>query len=98
MNENDSWQRLVKLARQAPAEPWAGAPLGFAGRVVARWRAGEAPAAGAWNMWEGLSWRSLGVALAVMLLCLGVNFQSVREQFKGEPATPADLVALMLEE
>jgi hypothetical protein len=98
MNEQDNWMRLAKLARLAPAEPEVEVPLGFAARVVARWRAGEGRADGLWNLWEGLAWPSLGVALAVMLLCLGVSFQSVRNQFRAEPATPADLVALMLEE
>ena len=64
---HDHWQRLVRLARQAPKPAEAAVPFGFATRVAARWSAGAAPGPSAWDVLEVFSLRSLVVASALML-------------------------------
>jgi hypothetical protein len=63
MNEFDQqWHKLTALARQAPADPGAGLPPGFATRVAAR--AAAAPAAGPWFALERFALRGF-IAAAV---------------------------------
>ena len=63
----DHWQKLARLARQAPKPAQEPVPFGFATRVAARWSAGESPAPSAWDVLEVFSLRSLVVASALML-------------------------------
>jgi len=94
MNDhNETWNRLARAARRAPAEQPAEAPFGFSHRVVARWlAAGPQPRL---SPWELLAVRSLGLAALVMLVSLAASFNAVRAQFASEPATPAELVAYL---
>jgi hypothetical protein len=57
-------KRLCRWARQAPAPPPAGAPTGFAGRVVARWE----HAVSLFSIWQRAITVS-GWASAVLILC-----------------------------
>lgn len=70
----DNWQKLARLARQAPKPAGAEAPFGFATRVAARWAAGESPAPSAWDVLEIFSLRSLVVAGALMVAVLFVSY------------------------
>jgi hypothetical protein len=74
--ENEKWDKLVKLARQAPKAVEPEMPLGFATRVVANWpKAQAAPSLEA--IWEGLSLRFLGVAMAIMIITVGISYPSL---------------------
>lgn len=73
------WNRLVKLARQAPPAPEPEMPYGFATRVVARWPSSAAPSA--WTVWESLSGRILAVSCALMILSVLTGYQVVRDGF-----------------
>jgi hypothetical protein len=70
----DNWQRLARLARQAPKPAGEGAPFGFATRVAARWATGAAPTPSAWDVLEALSLRSLVVAGALMVAVLFTSY------------------------
>ena len=67
---NNHWQKLARLARQAPKTAETGAPFGFATRVAARWAVAEPPAPSAWDVWEQFSLRSLVVAGALVVAVL----------------------------
>jgi hypothetical protein len=59
-------KRLMTLARQAPGEPPASVPAGFATRVTARWRVPES-----FNflpIWQKAIWGS-GWAAAAVIVC-----------------------------
>ena len=71
---NDHWQKLARLARQAPKTAETGAPFGFATRVAARWAGGESPAPTAWDVLEVFSLRSLVVAAALMVAVLFTSY------------------------
>lgn len=70
----DNWQKLARLARQAPKTGAAEVPFGFATRVAARWAAGETPAPSAWEVWEQFSLRSLVVAGALVVAVLFTSY------------------------
>ncbi|MFM8468647.1 MAG: hypothetical protein ACKODH_01555 [Limisphaerales bacterium] len=70
----DSWQKLARLARQAPQPAAAELPFGFATRVAARWAGGETPAPSAWEVWEVLSLRGLVLAGALMVAVLFTSY------------------------
>lgn len=70
----DNWQKLARLARQAPKPAGTEAPYGFATRVTARWAASEPPAPSAWDVLEAFSLRSLVVAGALMVAVLFVSY------------------------
>jgi hypothetical protein len=91
----DSWGRLAGAARNAAPRP-ADPPLGFATRVVARWK--ETATAELASPWELLSLKSLAFAVVVMLVSLGASYQSVAEQFAGDALEPAALISLLSEE
>jgi hypothetical protein len=93
-NMDQNWRKLVETARHAATETAPAAPFGFSTRVAARWLAGGRPLLSAWEL---LSLRSLGLALLVMLVSLGVSFSAVQDQFTPEPAVPADIVTLLAE-
>lgn len=70
----DNWQKLARLARQAPKPAGAEAPFGFATRVATRWSSGEAPAPSTWDVLEMFSLRSLAVAGVLMVAVLFVSY------------------------
>lgn len=70
----DNWQKLARLARQAPKPAGAEAPFGFATRVATRWSSGEAPAPSTWDVLEMFSLRSLAVAGVLMIAVLFVSY------------------------
>ncbi|MBI3878754.1 MAG: hypothetical protein HY301_01650 [Verrucomicrobia bacterium] len=92
-NADNLWKKLVTAAKQTPV-PDPGAPFGFSTRVVARWLAGGKPQP---SVWELLSMRSLAVAVTVMLICVGVNYQVVEDQFTNDPTRAVEVVAQMAE-
>lgn len=73
----ETLDRLVQLAKKAPAAPEPEMPFGFATRVVARWQ--SAPASSPWTVWEMFSRRILAVSCAVMFLSLVFGYESLRE-------------------
>ena len=96
MNTPDNvWKQLARAARQAPGNKSDEAPFGFAGRVVAQWRAGEQPRPSAWEL---LSVRTLAFAALVMIVCLSLNYEIVQEQFTFDPTAPADLESLVIDQ
>ena len=66
------WQRLVAVARQAPAADDVEAPFGFATRVAAR--ALAAPRAGLLAVLGRLSVRALWLACLLTLASVAVNY------------------------
>lgn len=70
----DNWQKLARLARQAPKPAETAAPFGFATRVAARWSAGESPVSSAWDVLELLSLRSVVVAGALLVAVAFVSY------------------------
>jgi len=75
--EQEKWDKLVKLARQAPKGPEPEMPLGFATRVVANWPQPVAAVPSLEAIWEGLSLRFLGVAMAIMLVTLSFTYSTI---------------------
>jgi hypothetical protein len=93
MNRPDQhWERLVSEAHRAPARPMPEAPLGFATRVVARWR--EHPLPSLVSVWKMLSLRVLAFGCVVMVASLAASYGVIREQWL-EP--PPDIAAQVLE-
>jgi hypothetical protein len=73
MNPFDSqWQKLVSLARQAPARRAADIPPGFAARVVAG--VVLRPASPPWAAFELLAWRGFFAASACCVAAMAFNF------------------------
>ncbi|QYM79882.1 hypothetical protein K0B96_04490 [Horticoccus luteus] len=72
------WWRLTAAARRAPIARDEAMPYGFATRVVARAFA-DMPVAST-SLFTQLSWRAFGVAAALALGFLAVNFQSLTQQ------------------
>ena len=70
----DHWQKLARLARQAPKPAEAAAPFGFATRVASRWVAGETPEPSSWDVLELFSLRSLVVAGALMVAAVFISY------------------------
>ncbi len=70
----DNWQKLARLARQAPKPADESAPFGFATRLAARWAAGETPAPSAWDVLEAFSLRSLVVAGALVIAVVFASY------------------------
>ena len=83
MNKHDEqWKRLTKMARKAPAAPEPEMPYGFATKVVALWpKQSVEPTLE--MIWERLTLRVLGIAMAVMLVTLGVTYPSLAEESHG---------------
>ncbi len=74
--EQQNWDKLVKLARQAPKGAEPEMPLGFATRVVANWpKTTAGPSLEA--IWEKLSLRVLGVAFAILLVTAGFSYNVI---------------------
>lgn len=73
MNRFDhQWRKLTALARQAPAEPGAAAPYGFATRVAAQ--AVALPADTPWLSLERFALRGLVAAAACSLAAVAFNY------------------------
>lgn len=70
----DNWQKLARLARQAPKPAEEAAPFGFATHVAARWASGEQPTPSTWDVLEAFSLRSLVVAGALMVAVVFVSY------------------------
>lgn len=86
MNEkNNPWDKLARLARQAPEPAPAETPFGFAARVVANWPS-AATAAELSAVWELLSARSLVLAALIMAVTLGINYDLVSHDWTQEVA------------
>ncbi|MBI2815187.1 MAG: hypothetical protein HYX71_12995 [Opitutae bacterium] len=80
MNRFDcQWQKLTALARQAPADPGADTPHGFATRVAAR--AAALPAATPWRAFERFAFRGLVAAAACCLAAVAFNYS----EFSADP-------------
>jgi hypothetical protein len=85
----DHWQKLARLARQAPQPLGEPAPLGFATRVAARWVAGGSPAPSAWDVLEFFSLRGLAVA-GVLMLAVGLASSDLATAEWAQQYTVAD--------
>ncbi len=93
-NFDEQWQKLTALARQAPVDPDAVVPHGFATRVAAR--AATAPAGSPWAAWEHFALRGLVVAAAFGVAAIALNYSS----FTAEPSddyVTTDAVSELLE-
>ncbi len=79
----NSWNRLARLAAQAPADA-ADLPFGFGTRVVAAWK--SSPAEGYFAALEGLTWRGLAVAVLIFGGCAAFGYDSLVSTMSGEAA------------
>ena len=93
----DSWNRLVTLARQAPPSDSAGVelPFGFATRVAAQGLA-SVERGGLAGLFEPLALRALGIATfaAVAVMAFGFNpvVQTIREEIAAVGADPVSVL------
>lgn len=86
------WTRLTAAARRAPADPRdAGAPSGFATRVVALAFAGREPTFSA--LFARFSLRAVGVCALLMVAGVALNFSSALNAFQPDLVTANDPVA-----
>ena len=76
-----AWSRLASLAAHAGAEP-AEVPFGFAGRVVAAWKADRRETTLA--AFEWLTIRGLAVALVILVGSAAFGYDAVAGMFEGE--------------
>ena len=76
-----SWNKLTRLAAQAPADA-ADIPFGFATRAVAAWK--SSPSEGFFAALEGLTWRGLAVALVIFGGCAAVGYDSLVTTISGD--------------
>jgi hypothetical protein len=88
---SDPWQRLVRAARLAPAEPLPSPSLGFEARVLAAWRAETA--ADDWSIWTTPLRAGVVCASLVMVLCLALVFFARASREPNELAI-ADYIVL----
>lgn len=72
------WWRLTAAARRLSTTDDEAAPYGFATRLVAQ--AWAKPPASATSLFVQLSWRAFGVAAALALAILAINFQTLTQQ------------------
>lgn len=77
------WQRLIALARQAPADHDTAAPAGFATRVTAR-AAANGTVAGPWAALERLALRGLVAATACCVAAVVFNYYGVSSDLPDE--------------
>lgn len=87
------WQKLIALARSAPADP-AAMPYGFATRVAAQ--AAAAPAAGPWAVLERFALRGLMVAAAFGVAAVAFNYSSLLSD-RAEDYASTDTVGELLD-
>lgn len=97
MNTFDhQWQRLIALARQAPANPADAAPAGFATRVAAR--AGALPAGTPWLSLERYALRGFVLAVVCSAAAVAFNFSILSpEQADNYVSSPSDTVLELLD-
>jgi len=77
--QDEQWQRLAKLARQAPKVPEPEMPYGFATRVVAQWpKVSAEPALEI--IWEKFALRFLGIAFAIMAITVSLTYSTLAEE------------------
>jgi len=93
-NFDNHWQKLTALARQAPADPDAVVPYGFATRVATR--AVTAPAGSAWAVSERFALRGLVIAAAFGVAAIALNYSSFTSEPSDDYAT-TDAVSELLE-
>jgi hypothetical protein len=86
------WQKLVALARQAPADP-AAMPFGFATRVAAQ--AAALPAGTPWRSLERFAFRGLLVAGACSVAAIAFNYSGLLSDQSDDYAS-ADTVGELL--
>ncbi len=95
MNRFDhQWQKLTALARQAPDDRAAAAPLGFATRVAAR--AAAAPTGSPWAGFERFALRGLVVAAVFGVAAIALNYSSFASEPSDDYAT-TDTVSELLD-
>jgi hypothetical protein len=95
MNRFDhQWQKLTALARQAPDDKDARAPLGFATRVAAR--AAAAPADSPWAVFERFALRGLVVAAAFGVAAVAFNYTALTSESSDDIAS-TDTVSELLD-
>ena len=96
MNRFDSqWQKLIVAARQAPADPTATAPYGFATRIAAQ---AVALPATSWLPLERFAFRGLLLAATCGIFAAALNFSSVSTDQNDMLATgTADVVVDLLD-
>ena len=97
MNRFDhQWQKLTALARQAPAEPGAAAPYGFAPRIAAR--AAALPAGTPWLSLERFALRGLVAAAACSLAAVAINYtEPSSDQQEGYVSGTTDSIVELLD-
>ena len=90
MKPNNSWQKLVAVARAQP-ESDIHAPLGFSTRVVARAHLGaKSPLFG--SAFARFSWPALGVASLAAIIAVATNLKPVMNSLSEDVAALADPV------
>lgn len=92
--KHDPWRLLVKAAGGAPFAPDEAAPFGFAGRVLAAWRA-EARA-DEWLVWRPALRIALVGAAAVMLCSAALGYLAQPEEEPVEVAFTESIVLMSL--
>jgi len=96
--ENNSWQRLVAMAREAPGPGFGSeeAPVGFATRVVAQaWAADRSLE---WmTVFVGRGWRALLASAAIAAICVGLNYAPVMDSINNEVVDAAAPVTALLD-
>jgi len=80
----DSWKRLARAARQAPAESPTEMPFGFDTRVIADWRAQRGDSE--LLPWAFLLRGALVCSALIMVLSLAMNYQTLNERDPGSVA------------
>jgi hypothetical protein len=84
-----AWNKLAHSAARAP-ETAMELPLGFATRVVANWKAQTAEAL--LNTMESLTWRSLAVAMVILLGTAALGYDALSGFISGDATVPGDIV------
>lgn len=80
---DEKWQQCVRRARQATS-PEVVPSVGFAARVVARWRSERREEDPAW-IWGRLGLRALAGVTALLLILAALEFRDARAQGLGFP-------------
>jgi hypothetical protein len=91
MNPSDKkWPRLAAAARRAGDPRDTSAPVGFATRVAAL---GLAPGRAAGSLLERFSFRALGLAALLAVVCVATNYSTLVGALSDEAASADDPVA-----
>ncbi len=91
---NHPWDRLLRAARQAPAEHLEAVPFGFTTRVIADWRAplpADEPLP-----WQPLLQGALICSSLIMLLTLAANYRALKAEGPNELAIADSVIQLSL--